>query len=484
MSKSLSEVEQKTHVAEVLHHGEKLLLPEGMGIDDAIGLLERKRNYLEEEVSIRRTYNVFPWDGANALAEVLTRKFGWAAAESTMGFFGSNPPQMINIEVGPGQTKEVPWGRFSMPNVEGSIFTNAERKEGRIVFELISKVKRKDESVVRALFDEVAKYLDQHSIYAGQAIKLRFRDDDGDLIPMPQPKFLDTTEVHRGSLICSKDVQDSIENNLFTPIERVEDCVENGIDVKRGVLLGGPYGTGKTLAASVAAHVAVNAGVTYIYVPRCDELADAIEFAKQYQDTACVIFCEDIDRAVSGERSIAMDDILNMLDGIDAKSSHIITVLTTNHLENINPAMLRPGRLDAIINVTPPDAEAVQKLIRHYGAGAINESEDLSAAGQLLEGTIPAVIAEVVKRAKLVQLRLQEPGTKVEAITGEAVHQAAMTMQGQIHLLEEQSKPKDREPTFNEVMGQALADGLNGTKETLDSVRKDVDRIRSAVGAD
>ncbi|MEX0632803.1 hypothetical protein M8494_14790 [Serratia ureilytica] len=45
-----------------------------------------------------------------------------------------------------------------------------------------------------------------------------------------------------------------------------------------------------------------------------------------------MIFCEDIDRAVSGERSVAMDDILNILDGIDTKANNIITVLTTNQL--------------------------------------------------------------------------------------------------------------------------------------------------------
>lgn len=58
----------------------------------------------------------------------------------------------------------------------------------------------------------------------------------------------------------------------------------------------GTYGTGKTMAATVASRLAVDAGITYVYVPRADELSDAIEFAKQYQSPACVIFCaEDIE---------------------------------------------------------------------------------------------------------------------------------------------------------------------------------------------
>ncbi|MEW7001438.1 hypothetical protein M5585_20000 [Serratia ureilytica] len=90
MSKSLNEVEKQVHVAEVVHHGEKLTIPVGMGVQDAIDLLERRRDYLSEKVIIRREFNVFPWDGANALAQALTNRFGWAAAESTPGFLVAN----------------------------------------------------------------------------------------------------------------------------------------------------------------------------------------------------------------------------------------------------------------------------------------------------------------------------------------------------------------------------------------------------------
>lgn len=481
MSNNLNEVEQKTHVAEVVYHGEQLTLPEGMGMDEAIALLERRRDYLEEEVQVQRTFNVFPWDGANALAEALTKQFGWAAAEGTPGFFGKRPPALLNIEVGPNKTKQIPWGRFSLPGVSGYVQTAATRKDGRICFVAAAEVLRKDEGVINRLFDSIAEYLKKHSIYAGQAIKIRFRDDDGDLLDMPEPKFLDTSATGREQLIYSREVQEAIETNLFTPIERVQDCLDNDIPIKRGVLLGGPYGTGKTMAATVASKLAVDCGVTYLYVPRSDELSDAIEFAKQYQDTACVVFCEDIDRAVSGERSVAMDDILNILDGIDTKASKIITVLTTNHLENINPAMLRPGRLDAIINVQAPDAEAVERLIRLYGHGTVAEDADLGPASELLAGTIPAVIAEVVKRAKLVQLQLQEPGSPVQCISGNAVLKAAETMQDQIELLREQSKPREAEPTFNEVMGGAVAHALNGTKESLGKMGKQLHEVHNTV---
>lgn len=455
--RTLATEDKAVQVAEIIHHKGQLAIPEGMSVDQAIELLARRRDYLEEEVVVTQSFNVFPWDGANALAICLEAKFGWAAAEGTPGFFGKRPPQMITIEVGPGMTRKIPWGRFSLPGVDGFLQTGVERKHGRIVFTCHSVVKRNSEATVQDLYDMIGKYLNEHSIYAGQAIKIRFRDDAGQLLEMPEPTFLPTDHISREMLVYSKDVQEAIETNLFTPVERLADCKANGIPVKRGVLLGGPYGTGKTMAATVASKLAVDNGVTYLYVPHCDELADAIEFAKQYERSACVIFCEDIDRAITGERSVKMDDILNILDGIDTKGAQIITVLTTNHLEDINPAMLRPGRLDAIIDVTAPDAEAVQRLVRLYGNGTVAESEDLTEVGQILEGTIPAVIAEVVKRAKLAQLRLQPKGTMVETISAEALVISAKSMQSQVDLLAKLSNQQKVEPTFTEVLGEALA---------------------------
>src|SRR5690606_23730038 len=153
-----------------------------------------------------------------------------------------------------------------------------------------------------------------------------------------------------------------------------------------------------------------------------------------------------------------MDDILNIIDGIDTKSANIITVLTTNNLENIHPAMLRPGRLDAVIDVAPPDAEAVTRLIRLYGGETIAPDADLSSVGETLAGTIPAVIAEVVKRAKLAQLSRQAPGTFVTEITPEALLESAETIKAQIALLAD--KPKEETPTLDQAMKKAIQDVL------------------------
>jgi transitional endoplasmic reticulum ATPase len=479
MGKTLNEQPQATVVADIVYHGEKLILPDGMKLPEAINLLERRMEFEEEETVFNETYDCFPLDGAHALDVVLTKKFGWAPATATPGFFGKNPPAMLSVETSPGVVKQVAWGRFSLPNIEGYVQTSAARKENRICFSLAAKIKRKDERVVRAILDEVRAYLKTGSIYMGKAIKIRFRDDDGQPLDMPEPKFIDTSKIDPNALIYAAPVQAAVETNLFTPIRRVQDLIANDIPVKRGVLLGGIYGTGKTMAATVASKYAVDNGITYVYIPRADELSDAIEFAKQYQSPACVIFCEDIDRVTAGERSVEMDDILNLLDGIDTKSARIITVLTTNALEVINPALLRPGRLDAVIDVTPPDAQAVEKLLRLYAGAAIEPTTDLSEAGRILQGNIPAVIAEVIKRAKLSQVGINEPGQKVLNLSQQAVVEAAATLQSQIDLLARRSAAVPPKTTISDLVLEAAEQAV--TKQT-EPLSQRVNRIAEHFG--
>lgn len=483
MANTLSQVEKTVDVADIQYHGEQLTIPAGMKIDGAIELLKRRKAYESETTAFSEKFNVLPYDGANALNEVLRRKYGWAQATATPSFFGPQPPQMLTIEVAPNVHKQVPWGRFSLPNLAegGFIQCDVQKQGGRYYFSVAANVRRMDEEAIRSLFADIRAYLKTGSIYMGQAIKIRFNDDDGDPLGMPVPEFIDTKKIDPNALIYSKDVMNAVQTNLFTPILRVNDCIKNNIPIKRGVLLGGTFGTGKTMAASVASRHAVDTGVTYVYIARADELPAGIEFAKQYQSPACVIFCEDIDRVTDGERDVELDEILNMLDGIDTKNSNIITVLTTNDLNAINAAMLRPGRLDAVIDVVPPDAEAIEKLVRFYAGDTLAPDADLKKVGEVLAGNIPAVVAEVVKRAKLVQLRLQPKGTMVGRIDEEAFVEAAKTMQAQVQLLRERSAKPALPPTLDQALSQlirfALEDHLNQVEDMAGEVTSIKQRV-------
>lgn len=452
-------------VAEVVHAGSQMILPEGCSLEEGIDLLQRRMAYMNEVVNIAETIDVSPLDGAHALDRVLAARYGWSEVGATPGWFGSTPPTLVAVEVSRGKRVNVPFGRFTMPTIKGHLEIGGEIQNGRVQFAVKAQIRRESEQEVMELLAELRAFLVNGSIYRGQAVRVRFLKDNGDVLPLPDIRYIDT-DVDERTLIYSRDVEAMIHTNLFTPLLRLRELEANGITFRRGVLLGGTYGTGKTLAAKVASKYAVQAGVTYLYVPRADELKQAIEFARQYQSPGCVIFCEDVDRVTKGERSVAMDDLLNIIDGIDGKNDRIMVVLTTNDLQNIHPAMLRPGRLDAVIEVTAPDADAVERLLRSYGGDSIVGFEDLSEAGAILAGEIPATIAEVVKRAKLAQIGLQPVGEPVGHISGRALAIAATTMSRQLALLKTDRNPP-REPTMREVIEGAVRRELAPTAKLV-----------------
>jgi transitional endoplasmic reticulum ATPase len=453
--------------ANIVYAGEALTIPAGMTIKQAVELLKAREAYDDEETIVRRNFNAFPYDGAHALTRVLERKYGWANAVPTPGFFGPEPPQLIDIPTGVGQTTQIPWGRMTLPRIDGFVQTDtASMPDGRRVLHLVSKIKRKHEQEIKDLYDAVETELREHSLYRGKAVTMRFTDDDGDALSMPTLEFVDVRGINRNTAIYNEDISRALEVSLWTPIERATDCLANGISLKRGVLLGGMYGTGKTLGMTVAAAIAQQKGITYVHVQRADELAQAILFARQYQSPAAVVACEDIDRTTDGERTVEMDDLLNTIDGIDGKNSNILVVLTTNHLENINPAMLRPGRLDAVVEVSPPDAPTVERLIRAYLGASLPADADITEAGTALAGQIPAVVAEVCKRAKLAQLLEQEPGKKVRNLSAAAVIAAAKTMEHQLQLLAKVMAKPAAPPTLDSALARLVAENTGGGENT------------------
>lgn len=463
MANTIDQAGKKIVVAEVVFAGEQIMIPENMKIKQAIEILVAREAYLDQATAIKEDYNVFPPDGANALNQCIARKYGWTQSVPTPGFWGDKPPSLIRVQTGVNTSVEVPWGRIVLPGIEGHLDTGVCQIRGCMGFQIVATVKRKHEADIRVLFKMVKEYLKENSIYQGKALKIRFRNDDGEKLPLPEPEFM-PGNLDRKDMIYSKHIQEAIEVSLFTPIERHAELEANGIPFKRGVLLGGPFGTGKTLAATVASKLCMNNNITFVYVPRADELSDAVAFGQQYQVPGCVIFCEDIDRVLEGDRSVEMDDILNIVDGIDSKRCRIMTVLTTNAMEKINPAMIRPGRLDAVIYVDFPDAEAVQRLLRHYAGDTIEETTSLEEIGRMLKGANPAVIEEVVKRSKLAQLSVTHVGKLVQKISEEALVVTANSMHVQLGLLNKKDE-EEAEPTFREMVEDAVSHSMNGGGE-------------------
>lgn len=435
------------------------------------------------EVNVWEEIECFPLDGAHAFARVLQRRYGWADAVPTVkqSFFGEIkiPPTTISLEIGFNKTIPIFWGSFAVPGVDGVLETkisNSNRFKDKKVFVIAGKVRQKHREFVKTLADEVREYVKQDSIYKGKAIRLR-TDDDGAFDYENPPTFMDTSKTNPAELVFSDVVMEQVQTNVFTPIEKTQACRDAGVPLKLGILLESTYGTGKTMTANVTAHKAEKHGWTFIYLDRVTALRDAISFAREY--APAVLFAEDIDRVMSGERDMSVDDILNIIDGVDSKNSEIMTILTTNDVKSIEKAMIRPGRLDAVISITPPDAKAAEKLMRMYSRGLIDKDEDLADAGKELSGQIPAVIREVVERSKRYAIGRSDGGelklTCVDLVA------SARGMKNHLALLNETEPKVTKEQQFGNVFKDLVNESFNGSKERIQNIHDRVEQIHARV---
>lgn len=441
---------QKTvDVVNVVRHGDSLVIPENMSLERVDKVIHQKIEFDNTVVAISAIIPGFVPDAAYAFFQAMSRTYGWVNQVPTPGFFGPEPPATITIEIGRGKSVQVPFGRFELPYMDGYLESGVvedPKKRGVGVFTIGGQIKRQYEPKVNELVELAKRIVREESIYRGQAFRLRLKDDRGRPMPFPTPSFLDLKPEIEKELVFSENTLFDVQVNLFTPIEQTEACRKHHIPLKRGVLLAGAYGVGKTMAAHATAVKCVRNGWTYIVAERADELAEVLRLAQELGGPV-VVFCEDIDRIMSGERSIDSDMILNIIDGVESKAAELMIVLTTNDIDNIQPALLRPGRLDAVIYVELPDAGAAEKLARQYGRNLIASTEDLSGASAHLAGNIPAVIREAVERSKMAAIfvNARDGGNPVDdklLVTNEALLRSAKGMEFQLQKL--MPKPEDK----------------------------------------
>ena len=369
-----------------------------MPTEKAIEALQRKLADDNQQFNVHETIDAYPLDAAVAFVKAMAKLYGWSSPVSTPGFFGATPPQMISVKTGfrDDDVVQCPIGAFMLPGVSSLVNTTITKdNKNRQVFVIYGKVKKMDRHLLIELATETRRIVKEESIYRGKAIRLGV-DFDGSLDTEEPPMFLDVSA--KDELIFDADIQDQIDTNILVPICNTDLVRKNKIPLKRTILLEGPYGTGKSLTARMAARVCEANGWTFILLDKVQGLRAALEFGLRY--SPAVVFAEDIDR-IASERDENANDLINMIDGVLSKRSEIMTILTTNFADKLDLAMVRPGRLDAVISLRAPSDEAVARLLRAYAGNLLAGDAQVDGAARELSGQIPASIRECVERAKL-----------------------------------------------------------------------------------
>jgi hypothetical protein len=396
--------------------GKQLILPETMEPKEAIAYLKNHIAQQEEVTRFDRTFRYRPFDGAHALQAALTEVFGTAGiGRATWSWWdGRVPPQMISVTTGPrGESTQVPWGEISFPIIHGTLYLLEEDDDQwGPLFRLLVEAPRKYRAHVEGLFIAIERQLRSKSIYKGRPV-------DGQTVP----EFLDLRGVEESKVIYSDEATVQLSSSVWSLLRYSQNMRDEGLPLKRSVLLYGPYGCGKTLAAFLTAKIAEENGWTFIYCrPGKDDLDRVMSTARLYQPA--VVFFEDVDvLAESGEKD-TVTRLLDIFDGITSKGTEIVAVMTTNHVEKIHKAMVRPGRLDALIPIEGLDRNGVERLIEAIvPVEQLDEVIDYDAVYESMEGFLPAFVKESVDRARRYAIARNE-GRPDTLTTEDLIHAA------------------------------------------------------------
>ncbi len=227
-----------------------------------------------------------------------------------------------------------------------------------------------------------------------------------------------------------EDVKQLVREVVELPLKYPEMFKEVGIEPPKGVLLYGPPGTGKTLIAKA---VAGETNATFIKLV-ASELAQKFVgegarivrevFALARKKAPSIILIDEIDAiagkrmevGTSGEREInrTLTQLLAELDGFDPLD-RVKVIATTNRLDVIDPALLRPGRFDRIIEVPPPDYRGRLEIFRiHTRRMNLSKDVDLAYLAKITEGATGADIKAICTEAGYNAIRARRKVVKME----------------------------------------------------------------------
>lgn len=248
-------------------------------------------------------------------------------------------------------------------------------------------------------------------------------------------------------------VKYEIEKVIEWPVKRKEAFEKLRIKPPKGILLFGPPGTGKTLLAKA---IAAKSKMNFISIKGPELLSKWVgdsekqvreAFRKARQSAPAIIFFDEIDALVqkrggqSGTSRVGesvLSQILTEMDGIE-ELKDVIVLAATNRPDMLDPAILRPGRLEKHIYVPAPDKTAREAILELYSADIrdlFDESQNLANLAGRMQYYVGADIQAFVRELKLIVLeeifsRVSDPQDQSPVrIHEEHISRALETVQG------------------------------------------------------
>lgn len=221
-----------------------------------------------------------------------------------------------------------------------------------------------------------------------------------------------------------------LRETVELPLTKPELFERVGITPPKGVMLFGPPGTGKTLLARAVAH---QTNATFIRVIGSElvqkfigegarMVREIFEFAEEKSPS--ILFIDELDAigsrrldiATSGDREVqrTLMQLLSNLDGFDVRGD-VRVIAATNRPDILDPALLRPGRFDRVIEIGLPTPKAREDIFKiHAKKMAVDNTVDINILVSLTEGASGADIKNICTEAGMFAVRNEKDHITLE----------------------------------------------------------------------
>ena len=241
----------------------------------------------------------------------------------------------------------------------------------------------------------------KRNVYRGHVLSL-----DETRMGSMEIKFHRLPSIRREGIILPAGLLERIERQTIRFSALSEQLLASGRHLKRGILLHGAPGTGKTLTAMYVAQAIENRTVLLLTGRGQRLIEPSCALARALQPS--IIILEDVDlvaeeRTRPGAACAAplLFELLNQMDGL-ADDADVLFLLTTNRPDILEPALAaRPGRVDQAFEIPLPDAACRRRLFSLYAQGLALGSVNLESCVQRTEGASAAFIREMLRKAAL-----------------------------------------------------------------------------------
>jgi proteasome regulatory subunit len=248
-----------------------------------------------------------------------------------------------------------------------------------------------------------------------------------EILPQTKDPFVRGMEVELAPPVTYNDIGglndqiQEIRETVELPLSHPEVFEEIGIDPPKGVLLCGPPGSGKTLVAQAVARETKSTFLRIIgsefvqkFIGEGARLVREV-FQLAREKSPSIVFIDELDAvasrrlevATSGDREVqrTLMQLLSVLDGFDARGD-VRIVAATNRPDILDPALLRPGRFDRVIEFPFPDEKARLEIFRiHTRRMNLSKDFDYDTVVRATEGATGADIKSICTEAGMFAIR-------------------------------------------------------------------------------